>query len=253
MTVNEIYKSLNMTVPTELSCEWDNDGLMCSDNTSREVKRVLVTLDVTDRAIDRAVSGDFDLIVSHHPLVFRPLPSVTEDRHIAKKVIRLIKAGISVISLHTRLDRVDGGVNDKLSEVLGLCEVRAFGEDGLGRIGKLTAPMSANEFAAYVKGALGADAVRLAGPMRTVRTVALVGGDGKDYVRSAISEGADTYLSGRIGYNVMEEAPEMGINLIEAGHYFTEAPVCEVLEALLCDLDGALTVEIFDSNEIKTV
>ncbi len=250
MTVKDIYLSLSDMVPAELSCEWDNDGIMASYDTDREVMSVLVTLDITEEAVKYAIDEGFDLIVSHHPLVFRPLGAVTDESHIAKKAMKLIRYNISAISLHTRLDRVVGGVNDKLAETLGLKRVEPFGYDSLGRIGDLVMPMSCEDFALFVKDALGSDTVRISGD-KTVSRVALVGGDGKEYVKAAIDAGADTYLSGRIGYNVMMEASEMGINLVEAGHYFTEQPVTEVLYALLKDLDDDLVVEIFESNLIK--
>lgn len=250
MTVKDIYLCLSEIVPEALSCEWDNDGIMASFDTDREVMSVLVTLDITEEAVKYAIDGGFDLIVSHHPLVFRPLGSISDESHIAKKAMTLIKNNISAISLHTRLDRVEGGVNDKLAETLGLKKVLPFGSDALGRIGDLVMPMSAEDFALFVKDALGSDAVKLSGRGRVSR-VALVGGDGKEYVKAAIAAGADTYLSGRIGYNVMMEAAEMGINLVEAGHYFTEQPVTEVLYAILKDLDESLVVEIFEANLIK--
>lgn len=251
MTVKDIYLSLCDIVPSELSCEWDNDGIMASFDTEREVMSVLVTLDITEEAVKYAIDEGFDLIVSHHPLVFRPLGSISDESHIAKKAMTLVRNNISAISLHTRLDRVEGGVNDKLAETLGLKKVEPFGADSLGRIGDLVMPMSPEDFAMFVKDALGSDFVRISGN-KTVSRVALVGGDGKDYVKAAKAVGADTYLSGRIGYNVMMEAGEMGINLVEAGHYFTEQPVTEVLYALLKDLDDNLVIEIFESNLIKS-
>ena len=132
-------------------------------------------------------------------------------------------------------------------------DTEPFGEGDLGRIGTIDEPMELQDFAYRVKQLCGSDVIRYADGYSDVHRVALVGGDGKGYVKAAIEAGADTYISGRIGYNVMEEAAEMGINLIEAGHYFTEQHITEFFRELLIDFDPNLYVEISDSNMIKTI
>lgn len=253
MTVKQLYTLLSERIPEYLREPWDNDGVMCCADGTAEVSRVLITLDVTEEIVDYAIESAFDLIISHHPLVFRPLAAIDEENHVSRKVIKLLNSGISVFSFHTRADKVAGGVNDRLAELLGLDDTRPFGEDLLGRIGRLDEPMELQDFAYRVKQLLGSDMIRYADGYNDVHTVALVGGDGKDYIRSAIEAGADTYISGRIGYNVMEEAPEMGINLIEAGHFFTEQPVTEFFRELLIDFDPSLYTEVANSNVIKFI
>ena len=120
MTVKEMYARFSERIPEHLSEEWDNDGLMCCPDATTEVCRVLITLDVTEEVVDYAIESAFDLIISHHPLIFKPLSSVNESDHISRKVIKLLNSGISVFSFHTRADKVTGGVNDKLAELLGL-------------------------------------------------------------------------------------------------------------------------------------
>ena len=253
MTVKQLYEKLSERIPSSLSCEWDNDGIMCSADTSTEVNNVLITLDVTEEVVDYAISRNFDLIISHHPLIFKPISHVCEDTHVSRKIIKLITNNVSVFSFHTRADRVEGGVNDMLADYIGLVDVSPFGEDGLGRIGTLPEERELENFAEDIKMQLGADSVKFADAYNTVKRVALVGGDGKDYVKAAIDAGADTYLSGRISYNVMEEAAEMGINLIEAGHYFTEFPVTSFFSSLVSSLDGNAYIEIADSNMIRAI
>lgn len=252
MNVKKLYDKLAEIIPEQLREEWDNDGIMCAADYSSEVNNVLITLDVTEEIVDYAISRNFDLIISHHPLIFKPLTGLTEENHVARKVIKLLANNVSVFSFHTRLDRVAGGVNDILAEKLGLTDVEPFG-DGLGRIGNLSEEKLLDDFAETVKETLGADGVRYADAYNPVKRVALVGGDGKGYVAAAIDAGADTYLSGRIGYNVMEEAGELGINLVEAGHYFTEFPITSYLSSLISSLDGNAYVEIADSNAIKLI
>ncbi len=253
MTVRELYEMLSDRIPEDLREEWDNDGIMCCADDLASVNRVLVTLDVTEEIVDYAIDNGFDLIVSHHPLVFKPISAIDPENHIARKLIKLIKAGVSVISFHTRADKVRGGVNDCLARILGLIDVEVFGDDCLGRIGHLERETSLEEFAERVKSALGIEKVIVSDAYSPVYSVALVGGDGKGYIGEAIENGADTYLSGRIGYNTMEEAAEMGINLIEAGHYATEFPVTKFFSNLLLKIDPKLAVEIVGSYVLRTI
>ena len=252
MTVKDIYERLNEQIPDTLREEWDNDGLMCAPDVTREVSKVLLTLDVTEELVDYAIEQGFDLIVSHHPLIFKPISAINEHNHIARKLIKLIENEISVFSFHTRADKVKGGVNDRLCELLGIEGTEPFGEGELGRVG-FVEQMTLEDFLYKVKTTLGADVVKYSDGYNSVRRVALVGGDGKDFVADAIRVGADTYLSGRISYNVMEEAAEMGINLIEAGHYFTEQPLMEFFKEILLDLDSTLYIEVANSNMIRYI
>ena len=142
-------------------------------------------------------------------------------------------------------------MNDILAGIFNLSEVESFGEGGLGRVGYLPEECELDEFLELVKTGLSAEGVRYADGYTTVHRVAVVGGDGKDFVRAAIDCGADTYVSGRLSYNVMEEASELGINLIEAGHYYTEAPVTRFFADLVASFDGNAYIEIVDSNMIK--
>ena len=250
MTVKELYGFFEARIPSSLSEEWDNDGLMCSPDTSKEVSRVLVTLDVTEEIVDYAIESGFDLIVSHHPLIFKPISSLTADGSAARKLIKLLGAEISVFSFHTRADKVEGGVNDCLCDLLDIFDPKPFGEGSLGRIGCVE-QQSFEDFTYRVKQQTGADVVKYSDGLNPVSIVAVVGGDGKDFVRDAIEAGADTVLSGRISYNLMEEAAELGINMIEAGHYFTEQPVTEFFRKILLDSAPDLYVEVASSNTIK--
>ena len=252
MTVKDIYERLNAKIPDTLREEWDNDGLMCAPDVTREVSKVLLTLDVTEELVDYAIEQGFDLIVSHHPLIFKPISAINEHNHVARKLIKLIENEISVFSFHTRADKVKGGVNDRLCELLGIEGAEPFGEGELGRVGYVE-QMTLEDFLYKVKTTLSADVVKYSDGYNAVRRVALVGGDGKDFVADAIRSGADTYLSGRISYNVMEEAAEMGINLIEAGHYFTEQPLMEFFKEILLDLDSTLYIEVANSNMIRYI
>ncbi|MBE6589949.1 MAG: Nif3-like dinuclear metal center hexameric protein [Ruminococcaceae bacterium] len=255
MTVEKLYRALEARIPRELSCDWDNDGLMCSGNTEKEVHRVLVALDITEEIVLRAVKEKYDLIVSHHPLIFRPLSAVTTEDTVAKKVIALLAAGVGAMSFHTRLDAVSGGVNDVLAQRLGLSDVVPFGngDEAIGRIGYLETPVSLEEFAHRVKEATGASYVQISDAGRRVHRVALLGGAGGDDADAAMRAGADTYLTGELKHHQLTEGPERGMNLIMGGHFFTENPVCERLRELLLEIDPALAVTVADSNPVRFI
>jgi dinuclear metal center YbgI/SA1388 family protein len=251
MTVRELYERICERIPECLSEEWDNDGIMCCPDEVADVERVLITLDVTEEIVDYAADSGFDLIISHHPLVFRPLKSIDCDNHVSRKLIKLIRAGVGVISLHTRADRVRGGVNDCLAAALGLHGVEPLSEGSMARIGHIDIECNAEEFADKVKSALGVDKVIVSDAYNPVYTVALCGGDGKSFIKEAYEAGADTYISGRIGYNAMEEASEIGINLVEAGHYATEFPVTAFFEKMMAKIDPKLEIEVVGSNMLR--
>ena len=251
MTVYELYKKLCEEYPCELSCEWDNDGIMCCDDREREVKSVLLCLDVTEEAVEYARVSGCDLIVSHHPLVFRGLRAVTEENHVARKAIKLLSDGISVFSFHTRADAAEYGVNYALAKMLGLENAEPFG-DGMGRVGYIKEKTEIEKFAQFVKEKLSSPAVSYIGDGECYR-VAVLGGDGKDCISDAIRAGADTYVSGSISYNAYIDAKEMGINVIEAGHFHTENPVLlQFEEAIKKQIPDVKTVK-YDSYPIKHV
>ncbi len=255
MTVLELYRILNERIPPALSCPWDNDGLMCCPDGQREVRRVLITLDVTEGAVRKAAEEKYDLILSHHPFIFKGMRSICQGNYLADKAMLLIQNRISVMSFHTRLDAVVGGVNDVLAELLGLESLTAFGNEGeeLGRIGDLPHPMTAAEFAERVKTRLGAPCVLLSDAGLSVSRVAVLGGSGKDELGAARAAGADTYVSGELSYHALTDAPEEGMNLIEAGHFFTEQPICGRLGRLLSEIDPTLTFDLYYSNTVRAI
>lgn len=247
MNIRELYDHLDERIPASLSCEWDNDGLMVEPDGEREVKKALISLDVTPEVVDYAVEGGFDLILSHHPLIFKPLKSVNDDSVIGRMVKKLLVNGVSVMSFHTRLDRVDGGVNDALAAVIGLKDIEPMPE--IGRVGTLGEEVYIDDFVGFVRDVLGCEYINFVGE-RPVYRVAVVGGDGKDNFADALSCGADTYLTGSMSYNTMVDAAFMGVNVIEAGHFHTEHPVCTVLAQTLGEL--GIECEIYYSNPIGT-
>ena len=249
MNVTELHRKLSEFYPKSLSCAWDNDGIMITPDMSREVKHVLVSLDATSAVLEYAALNGFDTVVTHHPMIFKGVKSVTEESSGGRRILLSALNGISVISLHTRLDAADGGVNDALCEALGYRPIEKFGDSEAPELGRIieTEEMTALDFARLVKEKLGCDAVRLNGNPETVITRAAVcGGDGKDFVYPALNSGCGVFLTGDAGYNMAGDASEDGLVTIEAGHWHTEAPVCRILSAKITEICDA-EVEIYNS------
>lgn len=250
MTFYELYKKLDSCFPNSLKCEWDNDGIMCADNLDKEVHKVLISLDVTMDAVKYAKENCCDTIISHHPLVFRSQKALTPLSYTQNKLIYLIKNGIRVMSFHTRLDAAVGGVNDTLADILQLSNIKIDALDPIGRIGEYNSEMELSKFADFVKNKLATPVVLFNGNKK-VKKVYVIGGDGKDLIDNAIDNGCDTIVTGRASYNTIIDACDMGLNIVEAGHFYTENPICKVLENKIKDIDDGIKTCIFDSNKIN--
>ena len=225
-TISEIYRHLNTVLPSSLSCDWDNDGLMVCASPDKEVKKILLALDVTPAVAEYAVQIGAELVISQHPMIFSGIKRMDGHDGTSRKVISLLQNDIAVMSFHTRLDAADGGVNDILASLFSLSDVEKFGVDGdtAARIGTLPKPMAFEDFCRLCKDILGAPSVCGAKGGDTVSRLAVLGGSGKDYIREAQKMGADTYLTGEVNYNYLLEAAENGLSVVTAGHYHTEDP-----------------------------
>ena len=200
-----------------------------------------------------------ELIVSHHPVIFRPAKSVTDGDPDGRVLLALAEHRIAAICAHTNLDAVAGGVNDALAQKLGLVQIEQLHQDGvdgsgrpygIGRVGSTTGgPMYAPAFAAFVKEALGANGVRYVDARRPVRRVAVGGGACADLLRDALALGCDTFVTADVKYNGFLDAKALGVNLIDAGHYPTEQVVCPVLAKWLAA--GFPQVEILSTSRHK--
>ncbi len=252
MTFKELYDNLSMRYPNSLKCEWDNDGIMCASNLDADVNNVLIALDVTMDTVNYAIENGFDTIISHHPLVFRSQKSLMPLNFTQNKLINLIKNDVNVMSFHTRLDASNPGVNDVLAGLLDFENVVPDTMDQIGRIGMYLNDISLEEFAQKVKKALSCPFVLYNGN-KNVKKVYVVGGDGKDLIENAISCGADTIITGRASYNTTIDANDMGINIVEAGHFYTENPVCNQIKADVLSICPSLKTKIFNSNSIKCI
>ncbi|MBQ0038145.1 MAG: Nif3-like dinuclear metal center hexameric protein [Clostridiales bacterium] len=235
-TVKDIEKKLFDWAPRDYAESWDNVGLLCG-RENQEVRRILVALDPFLHVCQEALAVQADLIVTHHPLIFTPAKSVTDRDAVGQSILFLAQHGISAINAHTNLDQTVGGVNDQLVAVLGLQEVeviRPCGTDEMGRPWGLLRAGTIEEtdlpaFAAMVKERLNCPGLRYISGGRSVHRVAVGGGACGDEMREVVEAGCDTFVTADIKYNQFWSARDLGLNLIDAGHFETENPICRVL------------------------
>lgn len=218
MTVNDIYTFLNEKYDFSTALSYDNVGHLVGslDNT---VTGIVVCLDCTDEAVTEAVENGANLIVTHHPVIFDPLKSVTEE----SIVYRLIRNDISVISAHTNLDQADGGVNDALCGALDLENIEKVtdSEGYVFRTGELKEVMTADAFADYVGKKLNVT-VKYVGTNNSVKRVGVCSGSGGSMLPDVANLGVDAYVTADIKHNVFLEAHALGLVLLDSGHFNTE-------------------------------
>ncbi len=247
--VHEILEYLFSFAPESLRADWDRVGLFCGRG-GREVRRVLIALDPSMAAIREAADWGAELLVTHHPLLFHATRDVSDQTEEGRKVLALAEHGIAVICMHTNLDCAAGGVNDCLAEKLGLERVSAL-EHGskmaLCRVGTI-APQSLEAFARHVKAALGLSGLRYASGGKPVEKVAVGGGSCIEFAALAAAQGCDTFVTGDVKYHEFQKAETLGLNILDAGHFGTENPVCAKLLQILQTQFPQLSVQISQSH-----
>lgn len=243
MKNRDLFDFLCAFAPLGLQLGFDNAGFLVGD-IEAGVSRVLISLDVTEEVIDEAVRTGVELIISHHPFIWTPLKSVTGDGLTSRKLMKLIKNDISVISMHTNLDIAEGGVNDVLISLLGAVRTDTLDSDGCGRIGELQEELCLEEFLVHCRSVLNVKGLRYVDGGRRVKRLAVMGGAGADAMYDAIEKGCDTYVTADVKYHQFLEAKELGLNLIDADHFCTENPVMPVLAEKLRVAFPALDVHL---------
>ncbi len=232
MKVKEILDFLTNIAPIQLARDFDNVGLLVG-NPEQHVNGIMVTLDCFDEVIDRAEDLGANLIITHHPIIYTPLKTVTVDNIVYK----LISKGISVISMHTNLDQADGGVNDALCSAIGLYDVEKITTaDGfIIRKGWLDNAEDPYSFARHIKETLGGTVKFVAGN-RDISSIVVCSGSGSDYLNEAIALNADAFVTADVKHHAFISAGNLGISLYDAGHFNTE----DVIVSALCrDISGA--------------
>ena len=236
ITVGDVLEFLETLAPRYMKMDWDHVGLLCG-RSGREVRRILVALDPFQDVCQEAADWGAELLVTHHPLIFQPPQSITDDTSVGRCILFLAARDMAAINAHTNLDCAPGGVNDCLAGALGLEEtvvLNPSGTDGQGRPwGLLRAgrrePVSLEAFLEQVKQRLGCPGLRYVSGGRPVCRVAVGGGACGDGVREAFDAGCDTFVTADVKYNQFWDARDLVMNLIDAGHFWTENPVCATL------------------------
>jgi dinuclear metal center YbgI/SA1388 family protein len=235
-SIAEVRDFLERFAPVRLAEDWDNVGLLVGDPKAN-ADRVMTCLTVTAETVAEAIAEKADMIVSHHPLPFRPLKRITTDRVPSKMVWDLIRAGISIYSPHTGFDSATRGINQSLGERLGVTEMKPIkpivdDPDGLGagRIGKLGSAKNLIDFVAQVKQDFGLTNVQIVGQSdQKVSRVAMACGSGGSFLSAAIARGCDTFVTGETTFHTALEAKANGVALVLLGHYASERFAVESL------------------------
>lgn len=251
MLLKELMTKLDSVLKPKLAYEWDNVGLGIGELSS-EVKRILVTLEITESVIDEAITKKADMIISHHPLIFKPLKTIKDSDAKGSMILKLIKNSIAVYVAHTNFDILDGGLNDYVADLIELQRVGKLAyenEEGIGRYGFLLKPMNLNEFINYLKDKLKIDELRLIeGGKHTINKVGLVTGSGIEYADDAFSMNCDVYLTGDVKYHDAQDWLLKGMNIIDFGHYGSEIHFREsMINFLKKEIDGGVVYLISDA------
>ena len=241
--LQEVLAVLHKLAPPETALPNDPVGLLLEGGREAAITKIGVCLDATPAVAGRAALAGVQLLVAHHPLIYRPLARIATDP-VSQAVTTLVKADIALYAMHTNWDRADGGINDTLAGLLGLQNVRRVGENGieaLPRIGDLAAPRSLTDFIRLVQAALacsGICALRMNGtdPDRMVSRVAVCGGAGAELASAVQAAGAEAYVTSDIRHHEFLDATGRGLVLLDAGHQATETPGMKALLPLLTAL-----------------
>ena len=259
--LQDILLTLEEIAPSFFAENWDNPGLQvgCS---SQKINKLLIALDPTIEAIEAASERNAQMLLTHHPLIFKTLTSLDRGRYPGSIIFEAIEKKISIISAHTNLDITKGGINDILAQIFGLQEVEILQKSndlevsyaGLGRIGNMSEPMKLSAFAKKAKRSLGAERIRVSeDKSRNIKRIAIVGGSGGSMVSLASEKGADLLITGDIKHHEALAAKSLGLALIDAGHFHTEKTALTLFathfKKMLIQRDMDVIVENFDNEK----
>ena len=256
MQCGKVIEAIERSFPPYCACDWDNVGLLVGDE-KREVRRILLALDATEDVIEQAVKKKADLLITHHPMIFRAVKRITADDFTGRRILRLAKEGIAYYAMHTNYDSCFMG--EQAARRLGLLDTEvlepvADGQEeafGIGKIGRLPCETTLRACAELVKSAFGISSVRIFGDGgHMVKKVAVVPGSGGGEINRAILAGADLLISGDIDHHEGIDAMAQGLVVIDAGHYGLEHIFAVDMAGFLADkFGGAVSVECAQERE----
>lgn len=253
-TVFDILHFMETLAPTYMKMDWDRVGLNCG-HINAPVTKTLLALDPFEEVCQEAKDFGAELLVTHHALIWTP-DFVTDQDSTGRRTLFLIENGIAHINAHTNLDCAPGGVNDCLAEILGLSDIQVMnpaGTDenglpyGLLRQGTVNA-QPLEDFLAHAKAALGCEGLRYVSSGKPVHKVAVGGGACAGALEEVVKAGCDTFVTADAKYNQFRDAFDLGLNLIDAGHFHTEAPVIAVLAEKISGAFPDIQVKISEKH-----
>ena len=242
-----ILEKLFEQMPKELAEDYDNVGLLAGSRKI-EVSAVLCALDLNSRVVDEAVQKGVQLIVTHHPILFRGRKNLCEDDPEGAMLAKLVRERLALIAMHTNFDGAANGVNDALAERLGLVNVTEL-ESGM-RMGEIEETKLAS-FAEDVQNKLGGVVRRYGEADKPVRRIAVMGGSGGSYGYTALENGADVFVTGEISYHTALDMYDRGMCVLEAGHAATELPAVALLADKLKTLFPEIEVHISATESFR--
>ena len=258
MILQDIINIIESVAPLSYQESWDNSGLQVGDRNA-EVNAALLTVDVTESVVNEAISLGCDLIVSHHPLIFRGLKHLTGASEQERCVIKAIKHNIAIYSSHTSMDSWLHGVSGKMAEKLGVKNYRILvpsatdDQVGLGVIGELDAPTTLPQLVEHVGqmfAVKGSGLRYVTGQNSSIKTVALCGGAGASMIEHAIQQGADVYISADFKYHELQNANGQ-IAVIDMDHWVSEHYTREIFAELLSSYNIRVCVADTDHSPVK--
>ena len=254
-TLKDILNALEEIAPSYIAEDWDNPGLQ-TGHLSQEINKIFLALDPTLKAVKEASSRNARLLLTHHPLIFKPLSSINRGIYPSNVIFEAFEKGISIVAAHTNLDMAKGGINDLLADLFGLQDIEVLMKRddpgltgiGLGRVGYLPEPVKLSTLIHTVKEILGTLKVMVVGHKNTtINKVAVIGGSGGGMVGIAVKNRADLLITGDVGHHDAMEAEALGLALIDGGHFYTEKAAfllfAERLKNIFSDLGWEITVE----------
>lgn len=253
----DIFDAMEKWAPKSLAYDWDNVGLQVGSYFNN-VRNILISLDVLELTVDEAIKHNIDLIIAHHPILFTGIKELNYDTPKGRTLKKIIENNISVYAAHTNLDIAVGGVNDLLCERLNLTDVvpleminstgiteliNANKQLGIGRLGCLKDEISVQSLCEDIKMNLDVSQLRVTGPIdKLISKVAILGGSGEKYIKRAYQAGADVLITGDVSFHYAQEAEELGIVVIDAGHY---------IEKVMKQATSDYLKKALNSNELK--
>lgn len=252
MKAFDIIESLNKWAKPSLIDNWDNSGFLIG-NDNKNIKKILIALDLDENILNIAIDENFDMVITHHPLIFKPINKITNNTYDGNLILNIIKKDIILFTAHSNLDLAKEGVNDVLAKKLGLKNLKdlnlVFKDEiydyGYGRIGEVQ-EINLMQYLKIVKSKLDVEYLKVYGETdRIVSKIAICGGSGSSFIKDAYRAGAEVYITGDIKYHDGQLGHKLGMTIVDAGHYHTEKHILpEIKKYLLNNIDGDLEIKV---------